>query len=65
MYVCLCSAVTERQIHEAVFAGAQTLEDLRENLGVAAACGRCTSCAKQCLREVHASLQPDLQLAAA
>lgn len=64
MYVCVCSAVTERQVHEAVNAGAQTLGDLRRDLGVAVECGRCAGCAKQCLRgaaEVRAEV---VQLAA-
>lgn len=65
MYVCVCSAVTERQIHQAARSGAQTLQDLRVSLGVAAECGRCASCARQCLREVQSGTQPGLQLAAA
>lgn len=51
MYVCVCKAVTERQIHQAARGGAQTLKDLRRDLGVTSECGRCASCAKQCLRE--------------
>ena len=41
MYVCVCKAVTDRQIREAVFDGARTLRDLRKQLGVASECGRC------------------------
>ncbi|HMU99544.1 MAG TPA: (2Fe-2S)-binding protein [Rhodocyclaceae bacterium] len=55
MYVCVCHAVTERQIHEAAAAGAKTLKDLRRDLGVASDCGRCTSCARQCLKDAHAT----------
>lgn len=65
MYVCVCSAVTERQIHQAVRAGAQTLQDLRQDLGVAADCGRCASCARQCLREAHADAEPGVRFVAA
>ncbi len=50
MYVCVCNAVTERHIGEAVREGSTTLRDLRRNLGVAAECGRCASCARDCLR---------------
>ena len=55
MYVCVCKAVTERQIHQAARDGAQTLKDLRRDLGVTTECGRCASCAKQCLREARAA----------
>lgn len=53
MYVCVCQAVTERQIHEAAKAGARTVKDLRRELGVTTECGRCASCARDCLREAH------------
>lgn len=50
MYVCVCNAVTERHIRNAVEGGATRMRDLRERLGVTAECGRCASCAKECLR---------------
>jgi bacterioferritin-associated ferredoxin len=50
MYVCVCNAVTERHIAQAVEQGARRLRDLRDSLGVAAECGRCASCAHSCLR---------------
>lgn len=53
MYVCVCKAVTERQIHEAAQGGARTLSDLRRELGVTIDCGRCASCARDCLKEAH------------
>lgn len=53
MYVCVCKAVTDRQIREAAHSGARTLKDLRRDLGVTRECGRCASCAHDCLREVH------------
>ena len=53
MYVCVCQAVTERQIHDAAREGARTLKDLRRELGVTTDCGRCASCARDCLRQVH------------
>ncbi len=55
MYVCVCQAITERQIHQAAAAGARTVKDLQRDLGVASDCGRCTSCARQCLKEAHAA----------
>ncbi len=55
MYVCVCNAVTERHITEAVREGSTTLRDLRQNLGVAAECGRCATCARDCLRAALAT----------
>jgi bacterioferritin-associated ferredoxin len=50
MYVCVCQAVTDREIHQAARNGAKTLRDLRRDLGVSVDCGRCASCARQCLK---------------
>ncbi len=50
MYVCVCQAVTERHIHDAARSGARTLKDLRRDLGIIRDCGRCASCAKECLQ---------------
>ncbi len=65
MYVCVCSAVTERQIHQAVHEGAKTLKDLRRDYGVTAECGRCAACARQCLRDAHEASAVAMQLVAA
>lgn len=54
MYVCICNAVTDRDIVQAVHNGAQTMRQLRLDLGVAAECGRCASCARDCLRSALA-----------
>ncbi|WP_298395460.1 (2Fe-2S)-binding protein [uncultured Azonexus sp.] len=54
MYVCVCQAVTDRQIREAAESGARTLKDLRRDLGVTRDCGRCASCAHECLKEARA-----------
>lgn len=50
MYICVCKAVTERQVREAAREGASSLRDLRQQLGVTAECGRCAKCALDCLR---------------
>ena len=49
MYVCICNAVTEHQIAEAVKTGARTLLDLRRDLGVSSECGCCAAYARECL----------------
>lgn len=51
MYICLCNAITDRQIVHAAEHGARTQEDLAQELGVGLGCGRCTSCAKSILVE--------------
>lgn len=51
MYVCVCKAVTDRQIHQAVGEGACTLRQLRDRLGVASGCARCAECARDVLRQ--------------
>jgi len=53
MYVCVCKAVTDQQIRKAAEDGARTLSDLRRELGVTLDCGRCASCAQQCLKEAR------------
>lgn len=50
MYVCVCNAVTERQIHQAVKDGAKTVKHLKDQLGVASECGACVGCAKDCIK---------------
>ena len=51
MYICICNAITERQIIQAAEGGARTTRDLANGLGVGLGCGRCTSCAKDLLIE--------------
>jgi bacterioferritin-associated ferredoxin len=42
MYICVCNAVTDKQIANAVSAGADTLAKLQKELRVATCCGSCT-----------------------
>lgn len=51
MYVCICRAVPERRIVEAVATGATTLQDLRARTGLGTGCGKCVPQAYQLLRE--------------
>jgi bacterioferritin-associated ferredoxin len=45
MYVCICNAITDREIRSAADLGARTLDDLSSTLGVATCCRRCADCA--------------------
>jgi bacterioferritin-associated ferredoxin len=58
MYVCVCNAVTEDDIHDAARDGARRLRDLRACLGVTADCGRCACHAKACLDSAIEQQQP-------
>ncbi len=51
MYICICNAVTERDIGSAVAGGCGSLRQLREQLGVGACCGRCAGRAREVLRD--------------
>ena len=55
MYVCICEAVTEKQINEAAEAGVKDLWGLRKELGVAVGCGSCKEMASKILRKKRQS----------
>jgi bacterioferritin-associated ferredoxin len=55
MYICICKAVTEREIRGAVELGCQSVSDLRRDLGVASGCGKCVTEAREVLRACKAS----------
>lgn len=59
MFVCICHAITEKEIAQAVEQGAGSMKELREQLSVATQCGKCTSFAKSILDE----LTPNYDLA--
>lgn len=59
MYVCICQAVTEKQVRRAVERGVRDYAGLRDNLGVGAVCGRCKDCACQTLEETLAAREQD------
>ena len=54
MYVCICKAVTDKQIRRAAAAGVDNLYELREALGVASGCGSCADVAESILNENQA-----------
>jgi bacterioferritin-associated ferredoxin len=51
MYVCICHAVTEKDIQKAVKQGICSMESLSENMAVSTRCGCCASHAHQVLTE--------------
>lgn len=55
MYVCVCNAVTDREIRSAAELGARSLDDLSACLGVATCCRRCSDCARKVLSDALAN----------
>lgn len=55
MYVCICAAVTDREVRAAAAAGVDSLDKLTATLGVGAGCGCCREMAQQVLDEACAS----------
>lgn len=53
MYVCICNAVTDRQIKTAVQEGHGTFKKIQRQLGVATCCGLCESHAKEVILEAN------------
>ena len=51
MYVCICNAVTDKQIRRAARKGVSSVYELRGALGVAAGCGSCARVAEEILDE--------------
>jgi bacterioferritin-associated ferredoxin len=42
MYVCICNGITDKQIRAAAARGVGSLQELRDELGVASQCGGCS-----------------------
>ena len=58
MYVCMCQAVRDSEIRNAVQAGARDLDDVAESLGVGTGCGCCRDYAEQLIQESRSSIEP-------
>jgi len=54
MYVCICKAVTERQIGEAIRSGACTRKEIAACLDAGTACGKCNREIRNLLRLARA-----------
>jgi bacterioferritin-associated ferredoxin len=58
MYVCICNAITDKQIRQAAESGVRDLRELQAELGVATNCGSCKETASQILFENRKTRQP-------
>ena len=67
MYVCVCNKVTDKDIRQAVAAGASSMRALRNTLNVGSNCGSCAEMTRDILNDtLKAQLEqnPDLYYAA-
>ena len=55
MYVCICNAITDKQIRQAAASGVRDLWGLQKELGVASNCGSCKEAASAIIRETKAA----------
>lgn len=55
MYVCICNAVTEKDIHKAVKQGISSIDQLSEQTSVSLRCGSCQSRACKVLESALAN----------
>lgn len=53
VYVCICNAVTDKEIRKAARAGINSFSELQEELGVATCCGSCSDDAADILRDAR------------
>ncbi len=51
MYICICNAITDKQILKAQRGGCHSIDDLIQELGVGNCCGRCINKAEDLLIE--------------
>ena len=58
MYVCICNAVTDKDIRRAAAGGADTLYELQDRLGVATGCGSCADHASEVLNQATSGRGP-------
>lgn len=57
MFVCICNAVTDQEIRQAVELGACSFAQISDQLGVASCCGKCRKEACQVIKQHKVSLQ--------
>ena len=53
MYICICNAITERDVRECARRGCGSLDQLSMELGVGTGCGKCRPLAKEILDETR------------
>lgn len=51
MYICICRAVTDTKIRQAIADGASSIEELQSVLGLGNECGKCIKAAMQLIEQ--------------
>lgn len=62
MYVCVCKGITDHQIRAAAHEGVSSVDELRDCLGVASRCGKCSALAADVLHESLLEQPPEQAL---
>lgn len=57
MYICICNAITEREIRHAVELGCTSYKKLHNELGVGTCCGKCKKDATRVVKDHVAELR--------
>ncbi|NRA23748.1 MAG: (2Fe-2S)-binding protein [Oleispira sp.] len=57
MYVCICNAVNEKAIHQAVSDGAKSVRDVRRCLNVGSQCGQCVRHAHEVVEQAKSQIE--------
>lgn len=63
MFVCVCNAVTDREIREHARRGVESLEELRMRTGCADCCGQCADEAESILMTTRPAARVTLPMA--
>ena len=59
MIVCVCNNISDREVRQAIELGITSMDELRNDLGVATCCGQCLDYAQEILTEHLAALNAD------
>lgn len=55
MFVCICKAISDKDIEEAVHAGAEDFSSVQSSLGAGTGCGTCQEMTQQVIDQTLAS----------
>ena len=61
MYICVCNAINDRKIEDALAAGACSVARIYKHHGCAPKCGKCIPLIRERVQETHLSSGLDLQ----
>jgi bacterioferritin-associated ferredoxin len=61
MIICVCKAVSDRQIRQAADRGVVALRELSQHLGVGTCCGKCVPLARSLLQERQARIEQRME----